>query len=235
MVNKSNPRSDNRRKARPIADFGLFRTTEGRVFRNDYNPVALLERFSGPAEDWYMRYLVAEEERRYVGFTFLYAVSTSRCAMAVFSAFLEEYGHRFIDIRLWELVVDCWLAQGGRADALRFLSFHNIVNECVVASFKQAFFMYAEEPGQTEIAIMTEAPAWQENPFLRSAQHVAEALGGTSVKACRAYLSWKNQDSQLGDERYDLIVEFSRDGEYNENNAITPKNSHVEEIVYWTK
>lgn len=114
-----------------------------------------------------------------------YLVSPEAQAYIIATADMHEAGtpdNRFTSMRLWEMVVDFFLAAGGKPDELRFLGVNWIVNEAARKAMTMEFV--EAQPvrdvifdGEKAQVITLVGMRKYINPFIRCASRVAEALG----------------------------------------------------------
>lgn len=122
-----------------------------------------------------------------------YLVSPESQAYIIATAFLREEGKpedRRTDMRLSDMVVDSFLAAGGKAGDLRFLGINWIVNQGALWSIHRAFQDAAGDAVRTEVIdgeqvqVFTLDPSsWEgksDNVFVGCAQRVARALSGAA-------------------------------------------------------
>lgn len=196
-----------------LADFELVRE-DGPKY--DAKSLQFVSKSIGEANDWRFKSVIAMDYNKHPDFMFQYGVSSSKGAIVVFSVFLETEpaGQRMlqVDIRLHELVLDSWIAEGGKRENLRYLAFHDIINDaargCIKGDFVSQKFLSQKakpQPGQTEITVTPESSIyWNLNPFLRSARHIAELS--------KAHLIWRHQDEAVIDlQRFFLVAEFNQE------------------------
>lgn len=117
-----------------------------------------------------------------------YAVNSTTKALVVFSAYLQEVNRteRFTEMRLWEMLADCWAASGNAADELRFVGYPIIVNNAILAAIEEErTYQEAQAAGQREWRVgrqrtltVTQANAtnWADNIFIRSGVRLAARL-----------------------------------------------------------
>lgn len=173
-----------------LADFNLVRAPARRTIL----PMGRLVEFTVPLigptspEDWTHERITSST----VPYTFLtYSTCLSKGCFIVFRAFLvqddpmsiledlepEEVPPpvRLTEMRLWQMIVDCWLAAGGTVESLRWVAFHHIVNNDVVNAMNEEFHRQRAESGQT-IIMMSGGAGWHDNAFARCSSNVATAL-----------------------------------------------------------
>lgn len=118
-----------------------------------------------------------------------YLVSLEAQAYIVATAFLHEPGKpeaRRTEMRLSDMIVDSYIAAGGKPETLRFLGINWIVNqgalEAIDGEFAHAVpepVVVAEEGGEARVVKITPAGK-SDNPFTRCAVRVAEGLSAAS-------------------------------------------------------
>lgn len=121
-----------------------------------------------------------------------YHVSLKSQTYIVATAFFHPAGkpdHRYTDMRLSNMIVDSFLSAGGQADRLQFLGINCIVNKFALASMAEDFRTATDEQRSAvvidgkEAQVVTFTPSkMSENPFVRCAGRVAEALSDAAGK-----------------------------------------------------
>lgn len=116
-----------------------------------------------------------------------YLVSLEAQAYIIATAFLHEpfdSKSRWTDMRLSHMIVDSWFAAGGKIGGLRFFGVNWIINEDALASIHKEFLNVDSKSERKAIMIKGEkasvitSKAGADNPFVKCATRVAEALSG---------------------------------------------------------
>lgn len=171
--------------------------------------------YSSPG--WAFRYVQAQNYDENPDLEVGYAVSLSRNAMVFFNVFLEENGTRLTDMRLWELIIDSWIFEGGNPNSLRYIGLADIINPVIVRQIKreigdQVSRGRATRGQQEQVTVEPGCLTWKENPFIRCCENVARGLRGIdnqAITVTRAHLTWLEGDPRTGGENLYMVVELS--------------------------
>ncbi|KAJ4417918.1 hypothetical protein N0V82_005875 [Gnomoniopsis sp. IMI 355080] len=210
-----------------LADFSLVRSPALRSIL----PLGRLVLFTAPIigdttpEDWTHERVTHTA----LPYTFLtYSTCLSKGCLIVFKAFLtqddpmsiveglepEEIGPpvRLTEMRLWQMIVDCWLAAGGTADSLRWVAFHHIVNDDVVKAMNEERTRQGAQEGEQTLVMTSGGAGWNDNAFARCSSNVATALRDLDAEKKSIQVKAHLMFPEPGWGGLHMIAELSRDG-----------------------
>lgn len=197
-----------------IADFGLSRgTTDPDIdaFRDAIIPLL------GTLDDttWIRRYV---EDPNNEDMEIDYTLSLSLKTLIITSAFLEDNSaNRHTDMRLWQLIVDGWVTEGGmiQPNTLRYLGCCSVINAPIGRAIKREINDQVNRgnaaPAQEIVTVGSDARTWRDNPFIRVGENVARALSalsGLTITVTRAHLIWLGHGQGSGAEDLSIVLEL---------------------------
>lgn len=167
-----------------IAQHQLTRTQEKKRF--DEHTYSFMDPFMSGKEtrDWSCSAIETACQNLPKRIVHEYLVYPEAQAYIIATAHMHETSNpdrRFTSMRLWEMVVDSFLAAGGKPDGLRFLGVNWIVNEAALKAIASEFVeersvRHVTIHGEDAQVITLVGMRKYANPFIRCASRVAEAL-----------------------------------------------------------
>lgn len=210
---------DQQRKT--LVDFRLARKpSTGRLETTVYNFLASFIGVRIEESDWKVYDIKRTDDGKYL---LKYAVSIQKETFLVINAEIEDEdsGTRFTDMRLNEMIMDSWIAEGGQPRALQYLGIWRITNELVVKHMME-HFGHLEKKDRL-ILKFKECTGFHGNVFLRCGLSLVRGLnrigdGALELKQAYYIKSGKDEDDlllyivmQLGEEGKQADVIFELD------------------------
>lgn len=154
-----------------------------------------------------------------------YGINSVAQTLLVAGAYLqaEDGSSRYTEMRLWQMLADCWTASGNAAEELRYVGFYMIVNADVREAMDEVWANQASQAEGPEygsrrqrmLTILADnAPVWNRNPFARSGTRLARQLSTADMAITCEEAHLVMRDEAL----YYMVLEF-KNGERDEESS----------------